>query len=245
MIGIVTKCYSPDDVVFGEGEKARDIFYIIQGSVVLEDARTKCVIFKLGKSNYFGEIAFFLDKPRCCSVLANDFLETFIITWDNFSKCIEEEPDAKEFMERISNTFIDEALLELNIECFMCKQIGHISKNCSIFTFGKNACFERWKENRTKRIKIENKAEPRNIPVRFKRFRSHKKSLLGEEDYKKKEENSSLTLRSSSNVNLFLDSSEESGDSLDSVKSEVDVIRKNSFDVSLLLDKPRKESDLS
>ena len=241
MLGIVTNCYSPNDVVFSEGEKSRDLYYIVQGSVVLEDFKTKCIIHKLNKSNYFGEIAFFLASPRICTIVANDFLETFIITWESFSKCIEDESDAKEFISRLMDTSPNEALLELNIECYICKQIGHLSRNCSVFSFGKVAHFEQWKgSNRAKMLKVVEKSEPKNLMIKFKKFKPRKSKVFFNENYREHEQRGSLTIRSCSNVNLFLDSSEESGESLDSIKSEVDVIRKNSFDVSLLPESPRR-----
>ena len=72
-------CYAPGDVIFEDREKTRDIYFIQEGDISLEDTETGCVIKKLVKLSYFGEIAFFVGSPRICKAFSVSYSETLTI----------------------------------------------------------------------------------------------------------------------------------------------------------------------
>lgn len=234
MLDMTINCYSPNDVIFIEGEKSRDLYFVLEGSVFLEDEKTGCVLNQIKKSHYFGELGFFLGRGRLCSAFSDSFLEVFLISWSKIVVCLEGEPEAKELIDRLEGLDIDESYLDLQIECYFCKQIGHICRNCGLFDFGKKMNFERWKNsNRSKKVRIKNKVEESIIPLKFMKF----KSKVTDQDFNeflRGAKRNSLTVRSVVNEKLIFDSSEESGESVHSIRSEFDVIRQKSFDTRLL-----------
>ena len=234
MLDMTINCYSPNDVIFVEGEKSRDLYFLLEGSIFLEDEKTGCILNEIKKSHYFGELGFFLGRKRVCSAFSDSFSEVFVIAWSNIAACLEGEPEAKEQFDSLENLDIDEAYMDLQVECYLCKQIGHICRNCGLFDFGKKVSFENWKKsNRSKKLNIKQKVEENIIPLKFMKF----KSKVTDKDFNeflRDAKRNSLTVRSAVNDKHIFDSSEDSGESIQSIRSEYNAIRQKSFDTRLL-----------
>lgn len=165
MIGIALNCYSPQDIIFEDGEKSRDLYFITNGDVFLEDISTGCYFMELNKSCRFGDFGFFLGKPRCCTAKSKHFVEVFTILWESFSKLLEEDPDSQEFISKLEGFSDAEAYSELRVDCYFCGNIGHIMKECPSFDFGRSELILNLKNRNasSKCIKVDNPALDRRI----------------------------------------------------------------------------------
>jgi len=71
--------YSDGDVIVSQGEHGDDFFIIVEGSAVVTQYRSvgeeSEVVGQLGASDYFGEIALMLDRPRAATVTAQGSLK--------------------------------------------------------------------------------------------------------------------------------------------------------------------------
>ena len=205
MLGLVINCYSPEDVIFENGESSRDLYYITKGKVFLEDAETGCYFMELVKFQRFGDLAFFLNRPRCCTAKSKHFIEVFTITWESFSKALEEDPGSQQIILNLESLSITDAYLELRVDCYLCGNVGHIIQSCPSLNFGRIDSIEDLsaKIKPSKKIKIIN-------PASGKLIRSGKRmSVLGKlYDSNLRREKPGLTVKRPRH-SLFADSSEE------------------------------------
>ncbi len=90
----VLKKFSPGDVIFEEGETAKDLYVIITGEAEVlkkvDDKQLRLAV--LTKEDFFGEMAFFSDEPRSATVKAITDLETYVIDENEFSDHLENIP---------------------------------------------------------------------------------------------------------------------------------------------------------
>lgn len=205
MLGIVINCYSPEDIIFENGEKSRDLYYITKGKVFLEDAETGCYFMELDKFQRFGDLAFFLNRPRCCTVTSKHFVEVFTITWESFSKALEEDPESQEFVCKLESLPIADAYLELRVDCYLCGSVGHIIQSCPSLDFGKSEFIGNLKAKikPSKKVRIVN-------PVSARIIRSGKRmSVFGKIfENNQRRDKTELTVRRPRH-SLFVDSSDE------------------------------------
>ncbi|MEA1916335.1 MAG: cyclic nucleotide-binding domain-containing protein [Campylobacterota bacterium] len=73
------KKYAKGEVVFNEGQKSKDIYFVLAGevAVVLPQLKNK-VVAKIIGGNMFGEMAFITDEPRSATVVVNKEPTTII-----------------------------------------------------------------------------------------------------------------------------------------------------------------------
>lgn len=66
--------FEDGQVVVTQGEPGNDFFIIVEGTAVVTQTRTEgedpIEVGRLGPSDYFGEIALILDRPRAATVTA-------------------------------------------------------------------------------------------------------------------------------------------------------------------------------
>lgn len=128
--------YLPDDVIFKEGEYENPtIYFIIKGEIELYFESKKrngdMIIKALKPGESFGELAFFGNKPRCCSARSKDFTKLYAIKREDFIRILERND---EDFERFSS-LVDEMNLygnyhNLRTHCYFCMEKNHISLNC-------------------------------------------------------------------------------------------------------------------
>lgn len=137
LVGIIKDYhYLPDDVIFKEGEYENPtIYFIIKGEIELYFESKKLnedlIIKTLKPGECFGELAFFGNKPRCCSARSKDFTKLYAIKRDDFIGILEKND---EDFERFS-ALVDEMNLygnynNLRTHCYLCMEKNHISLNC-------------------------------------------------------------------------------------------------------------------
>jgi CRP-like cAMP-binding protein len=60
------------------------MFYILSGSVAVLNRKDHSYITNLDKEDSFGEIGFFMNTKRTCSILSRDNTEVIILDRDRF-----------------------------------------------------------------------------------------------------------------------------------------------------------------
>ena len=88
------KTYSLDENIIVEQDLGDEIFYIVGGKVGLIHKRTFTYIRELKKQEYFGEIGFFSDSTRTCTVRSLDFTDVLTIKKENFLEIAADFPEA-------------------------------------------------------------------------------------------------------------------------------------------------------
>jgi membrane protein len=100
--------YKAGEVIFEEGEKGSEMFYILSGSVRLIKREQTLRIMRKGE--YFGEMALLIGTPRTTSALAEDDNTSLaVISPENFETLLREEPKIaisflKELAHRLKKT---------------------------------------------------------------------------------------------------------------------------------------------
>lgn len=85
------KTYNADEVIFKEGERGEEMFYVLSGSVLL--TKRDKIIKTMKKDDYFGEMALLIGAARTTSAYANEDETVLIpINHDNFEALLKEEP---------------------------------------------------------------------------------------------------------------------------------------------------------
>lgn len=72
------KTYASGTTIAKEGDKALSFFLILEGSV--EVRRGKKLLAKLGRGQFFGEMALFDDQPRSADVVASEETTCILLT---------------------------------------------------------------------------------------------------------------------------------------------------------------------
>ena len=65
--------YLPGDYIINKGEMGEEMYFIVEGEVVIVAADKQSVVTKLRKGQYFGEIAIFFSTKRTSYVQADTF----------------------------------------------------------------------------------------------------------------------------------------------------------------------------
>lgn len=100
--------YRAGEVIFEEGEKGSEMFYILSGSVRL--IKKDQMLRVMQKGEYFGEMALLIGTPRTTSALAEeDNTSLAVIAPENFEALLREEPKIaisflKELAHRLKKT---------------------------------------------------------------------------------------------------------------------------------------------
>lgn len=67
--------YAPGDIVLEEGEISTSIYFIQTGRIELFHHATRSIYKIINPRDYFGEIAFFTERPRCASARCLDYTD--------------------------------------------------------------------------------------------------------------------------------------------------------------------------
>ena len=173
--------FAPKDIVFKQGETSRVLYFILSGKVDLFHQNTKYSYVTLQSRMSFGEIGFFLGKPRTTSSKCLAFTEFFSIVFEEFQVLISNTQDV-ERMEKLKQECEGDDFSSLFIHCYMCKKLGHIANNCKLIVFNfdkevkKNAKVVEGKV--TKKIRVAND-ERMKIVGKRKPFRQGIKQFRG------------------------------------------------------------------
>lgn len=129
--------FAPNDIIMKEGELTNSIYFIVKGQVEIFHSQTQTVFKVLKSSKYFGEISFFLQKPRASSARSVVFSEILYLTRNSMNKLLAKRPKDLEH----HRVFILQAynnLAILDVACYLCKNLGHLAKDCKEFVIVMN-----------------------------------------------------------------------------------------------------------
>lgn len=127
---------APGDQIFKEGEKTNTIYFINCGRVQIYHEKTKTVFKDLRNMKYFGEISFFLNRPRTASAMCLAFAELLTLDRTTLFNVLQSRPKEKE----ITNAVLYQVekyknLSFIGIKCYLCRRLGHVAKDCKEFVF--------------------------------------------------------------------------------------------------------------
>ncbi|CAD8200826.1 unnamed protein product [Paramecium octaurelia] len=126
--------YNPEDWIIKHDDPIDDttsIYFILNGRVSICYPKTKGFndIVELTKKQYFGEISFFANVPRCASAKARNFINLFRLSRKAFLEQCEDE-DLEQFFQLKFNIEFEQKLEGLNIKCYVCSAVNHTAKYC-------------------------------------------------------------------------------------------------------------------
>lgn len=126
-----SETFGPDDKIIEEGELSQKMYFIISGEVDVYHTTTHSSFKTLSDREFFGEIAFFTEAPRCASVKALNFVDMLSLKRSSMNLLLEKYPTAKHTTEQIRRKCLREDLSPLLTHCFICKELGHVAIRCN------------------------------------------------------------------------------------------------------------------
>lgn len=106
------------------------LYFIQNGKVVIYHEATKSSFIELKPDDYFGEISFFTEKPRCASAKCSDYVDLLALSKQSMNLLLDKFPKAKEVTENIAKKCVEGDLSCLNVYCYICKELGHVAIRC-------------------------------------------------------------------------------------------------------------------
>ena len=145
-----SETYAPGDIVIEEGEMSTKMYFIQNGKIDIYHHSTRSTICELDKNKYFGEIAFFLQTPRCASAKCIDFVDLLSLSRLNLNILLDKFPEAKIENEKLIERCAENDLTALNVVCYVCQKTGHVAIKCKMILLNQDHdnAKEKWLENR-------------------------------------------------------------------------------------------------
>lgn len=110
------------------------MYYILSGRVAAIHKRTHTYLDDLIRDEYFGEIGFFTDQPRCATMKSRDFIELFELSSEVFLEVAWHFEEVMKVYHYIRGQLKNEYdYSAINIRCYVCREFGHIAVNCADF----------------------------------------------------------------------------------------------------------------
>jgi potassium voltage-gated channel Eag-related subfamily H protein 6/hyperpolarization activated cyclic nucleotide-gated potassium channel 2 len=130
--------YNPNEIIFQSGDYSNALFFITKGVVQICDQETNIVFKDLNVEEFFGEIGFFLKKPRIASAETLTFVNVSIISLELFEESYqmyknEEKEKFSEFEKELNEyrkKLQSRDLKTLSLSCYLCNDIDHLSPEC-------------------------------------------------------------------------------------------------------------------
>ncbi len=91
--------FSPGETIIREGEPGEEFFLISDGEV--DVVRADHEVARLGRGEFFGEVALISGEPRNATVVATEPLDTFVLGKSDFQAAVVSSPSFREQLYRI------------------------------------------------------------------------------------------------------------------------------------------------
>ena len=88
--------YGPGIAVVREGEKASDIFFIIDGNLAVTAEGNSEINVELGPGEYFGYLSLVLNERRTASVVAKDYCDLMRLSQRDYNAIMESYPEFRD-----------------------------------------------------------------------------------------------------------------------------------------------------
>lgn len=164
-----SKTYAPNDDILIETFQPEGIFFIQKGNIHIFDWKSKACIKPLSEGQYFGEIGFFTRRPICASVKCINYAEVIFLACGDFDDVLKIFPAAKEVFAEIQKA-CSESLAALGVICYLCNELGHVARSCTIIENIRQENREIW---------LNSKIESRKVDlVRIRRYLRKRKADL-------------------------------------------------------------------
>lgn len=87
--------FKADQIIFNEGDSGNEMFYILEGDVIIEkNVEGRSIeVARLKQGDIFGEMALISEKPRTASAVTATDVRLLVIKKDNFASKMSENPD--------------------------------------------------------------------------------------------------------------------------------------------------------
>ena len=121
--------YAPKDIIICDGDRSDSMYFITKGRIEMFHQKTQTVFKELKQPEHFGEIGFFLQRPRACSARSLIFSYTLCLARSAMISILKKRPSDYSY----HKSFVHQAQMNLSllsIRCYLCKRLGHLAKNC-------------------------------------------------------------------------------------------------------------------
>jgi len=156
------EAFAPDDSVFESGQIYGKMYFVARGAVEIYHETTGSAFTFLGRGSVFGEIGFFLGRPRCASSRCADYSDLLSLDRANVEALLTQYPEVKEHFSFFAmQVQTSQSLSCLSIYCYLCGELGHVAIHCKFCVFQQNDTKSKWLQSR--HVKYINKELP-HIP---------------------------------------------------------------------------------
>jgi putative ABC transport system ATP-binding protein len=91
--------FAPGETIIREGESGEEFFLISDGEV--EVVRADHEVARLGRGEFFGEVALISGEPRNATIVATEQLDTFVLGKSDFQAAVVSSPSFREQLYRV------------------------------------------------------------------------------------------------------------------------------------------------
>lgn len=89
-VRITTRTYQPGEIIFREGDRCKEVFLILSGSVEVfkRTSNDRQLINRLGGGEIFGEMGPLTLEPRCATVTASEKTRLIVVNNKSFYRAL-------------------------------------------------------------------------------------------------------------------------------------------------------------
>ncbi len=95
---------TPGDYVFREGDEASNMYFVVNGELIVLKGEDEKIISSISQGDFFGEIALFKDMPRTASVRAISYCDLYKLSRDQFDQILMNHPGMSEEVRKIAES---------------------------------------------------------------------------------------------------------------------------------------------